>query len=183
MSKTDLSKFDNFGYSHGRSLIIRGIWILVSRVFFQTSLPFSNAVKAMLLRIFGAKIGTKVVIKPGIQIKHPWNLAVSDSVWIGERVWIDNLAMVTIASNVCISQGAYLCTGNHDFKSRTFGLITKPIELEEGVWIGAFACLGPGVTAKSHSILTMGSVLTKDMEAYGIYQGNPAELKTTRNID
>ena len=180
MLKTDLSKFQNHGYDHGRGLLIRGIWILVSRVFFQSSVPYPYAVKTILLRLFGAKIGRKVILKPGIHIKHPWKLEVSDSVWIGERVWIDNLAMVTIHSNVCISQGAYLCTGNHDFKSPTFGLITKPILLEEGVWIGAFACLGPGVTAKSHSILNMGSVQTKDMEAYGIYQGNPAELKTKR---
>ena len=36
---------------------------------------------------------------------------------------------------------------------------------------------------KSHSILTVGSVLTKDTEAYGIYQGNPAELVKQREIN
>jgi toxin ParE1/3/4 len=48
------------------------------------------------------------------------------------------------------------------------------ITLEDGVWIGAKATVCPGVSCKSHSILSVASVANKDMEAYGIYQGNPA---------
>jgi putative colanic acid biosynthesis acetyltransferase WcaF len=82
--------------------------------------------------------------------------------------------MISIGSNVCISQGATLLTGSHNYKKGSFDLITKGITLEDGVWIGAEAIINLGVTAHSHAVLTSGSVATKDLEAYGVYQGNPA---------
>ena len=101
----------------------------------------------MLLRMTGASVGAGVVIKPRVTIKYPWKLAVGNHSWIGEQVWIDNLDQVTIGAHVCISQGALLLCGNHDYKKPTFDLITGPIVLEDGVWIGAKAsvALGPPV--------------------------------------
>ena len=61
-------------------------------------------------------------------------------------------------SNVCISQGATLLCGNHNFKKPGFDLIIDEIIVEDGVWIGAKSIVCPGVTLKSHSILTVGSV-------------------------
>lgn len=127
-----------------------------------------------MLRLFGARVGQGVLIKPSVRIKFPWKLTVGDYAWIGEDVWIDNLVMVSIGNNVCISQGALLLCGNHDYKKVSFDLIAKPIILENGAWIGAKSVVCPGVTCHSHSVLAVGSVTTKDLEAYGIYQGNPA---------
>jgi putative colanic acid biosynthesis acetyltransferase WcaF len=73
-----------------------------------------------------------------------------------------------------------LC-GNHDFKKSTFDLITRPIDLEDGVWIGAKCVVAPGVTCRSHSVLSLGSVATKDLEAWTVYQGNPATAKKPRS--
>jgi putative colanic acid biosynthesis acetyltransferase WcaF len=126
------------------------------------------------LRLFGAKVGIRVVIKPKVNIKYPWKLVIGDNCWIGEDVWIDNLTTVNIESNVCISQGAMLLTGNHDYKKSSFDLVTGEIILEDGVWIGAKSIVGPGVKCRSHSVLTAGSFTSKDLDAYGIYQGNPA---------
>ena len=128
----------------------------------------------MLLRMTGASVGAGVVIKPRVTIKYPWKLTVGDNSWIGEQVWIDNLDQVTIGAHVCISQGALLLCGNHDYKKPTFDLITGPIVLENGVWIGAKASVGPGVTCGSYSVLAMGSVATKNLEEWIVYQGNPA---------
>jgi putative colanic acid biosynthesis acetyltransferase WcaF len=89
---------------------------------------------------------------------------------------------VNIGSHVCISQGAMLCTGNHNYSSPGFELIARPIIIEDGVWIGAKALVGPGITAFSHSVLTAGSIATKNLDSYGIYQGNPAMLAKTRTI-
>ena len=133
--------------------------------------------------MFGAKIGRKVVLKPGVNIKSPWLLEVKDFVWIGENVWIDNLVKVSIDSNCCISQGALLLTGNHDYKKSSFDLIAREIKLEEGVWIGAKAVVCPGVICYSHALLTVGSVATSNMDAYGIYQGNPAKKVRERKIN
>lgn len=47
-----------------------------------------------------------MVIHPGVNIKFPWKLRIGDRSWIGQRVWLDNLDMLTIGNNVVISQGA-----------------------------------------------------------------------------
>jgi len=128
--------------------------------------------------MFGAKIGANVVIKPSVNIKYPWKLTIGANSWIGENVWIDNLELVTIGENCCISQGALLLCGNHNFSTSTFDLIAKPIVLENGVWIGAKSIVSGGVTCFSHSILSIQSATSKDLKSFYIYRGNPAvEIK------
>ena len=180
--KTDLKSFKNTEYQPG-SALKRGIWYLVNFIFFKTSLFPFYSLKAFLLKSFGARVGKDVLIKPGVNIKYPWFLAIGDDVWIGENVWIDNLAQVTIGDNVCLSQGAFLLTGNHNYSFSGFDLITQPITLEAGVWIGAKAIVCPGVTCASHAVLAVGSIATHNLEAYGIYQGNPAQKLKERKIN
>lgn len=128
--------------------------------------------------MFGAKIGANVVIKPSVNIKYPWKLTIGANSWIGENVWIDNLELVTIGENCCISQGALLLCGNHNFSTSTFDLIAKPIVLENGVWVGAKSIVSGGVTCFSHSILSIQSATSKDLKSFCVYRGNPAvEIK------
>ena len=130
--------------------------------------------KVLLLRLFGAKIGKGVVIKPSVNIKYPWNLEVGDYSWIGEHVWIDNLALVQIGNHCCLSQGALLLCGNHNFKVVEFDLMLGKIVLKDGVWVGAKSIVCPGTTMQSHSVLTSGSLAKGILAGYSIYQGNPA---------
>ena len=181
MKIVKLNQYNNDHYQPGGTAE-KILWYFINMILFKTMLPFPSLFKVRLLKLFGAKVGLDVVIKPNVNIKYPWFLEIGDDCWIGEGVWIDNLAQVTIGSNVVLSQGAYLLTGSHDYKKETFDLILGEIILEEGVWIGAKATVCPGVTCKSHSVLAVGSVATKDMEAYGIYQGNPAVFKREREI-
>ncbi|MDD4993943.1 MAG: WcaF family extracellular polysaccharide biosynthesis acetyltransferase [Paludibacter sp.] len=170
----DLSKFDSRGYNKGAGTIKILLWYFVNTLFVRPAWNPIMCSKFFLLRIFGAKLGKNICLKPGVIIKSPWYLVVGDNSWIGENVWIDNLDRVTIGSNVCISQGAMLLTGNHDYTDRFMPYRNAPIILEDGVWIGAQAVVTSGVTAFSCSILTVGSIATKDMQANEIYQGNPA---------
>ena len=135
--------------------------------------PFSG-MKVFLLRAFGAVVGDRVIIKPCVNIKYPWKLKIGNDSWIGEGVWIDNIDEVIIGQSVCLSQGALLLTGNHDYKKVTFDLITAPVIIEDGVWIGAAAIVCPGVVCKTHAVLSVASVATKDLEPYSVYKGNPA---------
>jgi putative colanic acid biosynthesis acetyltransferase WcaF len=181
MIPTDLTKFDNSWYHPGRNKLIQILWYFTNVVFLKSSwLPVSGF-KVALLRMFGAKIGKQVNIKPSVNIKYPWRLSVGDYSWIGENVWIDNLDQVTIGKNCCISQGALLLCGNHDYKAEAFDLITGPIILEDEVWIGANATVCPGVTCHYRSILSVGSVASKDLEKASIYRGNPAEIVRRRD--
>lgn len=173
MQKTDLSKFNNGWYKPG-GIVKRLLWFVCNVVFLQNRLNGWNGSKRFILRLFGGKIGRGVVIKPNVNIKYPWKLTIGNNVWIGEKVWIDNLGEVVIGDNVCISQGAMLLCGNHNYKKSTFDLVVKGIVLEEGVWIGAQAVVCPGVKCKSHALLTVNSVATNNLNEYTIYQGNPA---------
>jgi putative colanic acid biosynthesis acetyltransferase WcaF len=182
MTHVDLSKFNNSWYKPGRGFLIRTVWHFVNAVFLQCPINPSSRLKVIVLRLFGAKIGQGVVLKPTINVKYPWNLEVGAYSWIGENSWLDSLAPIKIGSNACISQGVYFCTGNHDWSDPAFGLIVKPIVIEDGAWVGARATVLPGVTVKSHSIVAAGSVIAKDTEPYGIYVGNPAVKIKERKI-
>ena len=181
--KTQLTKnFDRNNFDTGGSWFKRVVWYSTSTLFFRSGLiPFSS-ILVLFLRAFGAKIGTDVRIKPYVNVKYPWKLIVGDHTWIGEHCAIENLALITLGKHVCLSQYSMLLTGNHNYKKTTFDLITSPIQLEDGVWIGAKAVVCPGVKAYSHSILTVGSIIKKDMEPYSIYSGNPAMKIRTRVI-
>ncbi|MCK5003479.1 MAG: WcaF family extracellular polysaccharide biosynthesis acetyltransferase [Candidatus Aminicenantes bacterium] len=181
MRRTDLSKFDNSWYKPG-SLARRSLWYFISMIFFKNSFPFPQVFKRTLLKIFGAKLGENIILKPSVNIKYPWFFSAGDNVWIGEKVWIDNLAKVSIGDNVVLSQGAFLLTGNHDYKKETFDLMLGEIKIEEGVWVGANSLVTQNVKLGSHSVIGAGSVVTKDTKPYSIYHGNPAAFLKKRVI-
>src|ERR1035441_361649 len=177
-----LSSFSTKGFDRGAGALKEGLWRLVSLGLFELCPLKLSGLKAAVLRGVGASVGGGVVIKPDVRITFPWKLTLGDDVWLGEECWLLNLAPITIEANVCISQHAFLCTGNHNYKSPALDLITKPIQVARGAWVGASAFVGPGVSVGSHAVLAAGSVATKDLEPYGIYQGNPAVLIKKRVI-
>lgn len=166
----------------GASLPRRLAWYFTNILFFKNPLVVSSSLKRGLLRLFGARIGKGVVIKPSVNIKFPWKLQVGDHSWIGEEAWIDNLSEVIIGSHVSLSQGCLLLTGSHDHRRERFDFLTAPIILEDGVWICARATVLGGVTCASHSVLTANSVAGSDLAAYTIYKGNPAVAVKERTI-
>jgi putative colanic acid biosynthesis acetyltransferase WcaF len=178
---TDLSAYNNSWYKPG-SPLKRFFWHYTNSIFFKSGFFPIYRLKVFLLRLFGAKVGKGVLVKPFVNIKYPWFLAIGDHVWIGENVWIDCYTTVTIGNNVCISQGALLITGNHDHSKTGFDLFIKKITIEDGVWIGANAVVCPGITCKSHSVLAVGAIATRDLEPYSVYSGNPAEKIKQRII-
>lgn len=180
----DLSSYRNPPWhDKGRGIAVRVAWHFVNALFFENSLNPSSSLKIALLRLFGAKIGRGVIIKPGVNIKHPWFLTLGDNAWIGERAWLDNtFAPITLGDNVCVSQGVYLCTGNHDWTDPAFGLLERPLIIESGAWVGAGAKVLPGAQVASHVVVAGGAVLSKPTESYMIYAGNPAVAVKKRVI-
>lgn len=179
----DLSIYNNSWYKPEGTPIKRFLWYFTNILFLKNALNPCNRFKIVLLKIFGAKLGSNITIKPSVNIKYPWRLSIGNNVWIGENVWIDNLADVVIGNNVCISQGAMLLCGNHNYKKTTFDLMVGNIVLKEGSWVGAQSIVCPNVTLHENSILTVGSVAVHDLEANGIYQGNPAKKIRERFIE
>lgn len=175
----DLSKYSVAHFDRGAPRLKEIAWVIAKCIFFQTPWPWPSALKVALLRGFGARIGVGVVIRSHVNITFPWRLKIGDHVWIGEEVIILSLAQVTIGSNVCISQRAYLCTGSHDFRSDTFDLQTKPITIRDGSWVAAQAFIGMGVEVGEGSVVSAGSVLMESVPPRSFVRGNPAAVVKT----
>ncbi|NJL62219.1 MAG: colanic acid biosynthesis acetyltransferase WcaF [Methylacidiphilales bacterium] len=178
-----LDNYSTGNYNPGASFWKQLLWYFIGSPLVENHwLPVSN-LKVLILRSFGAKIGKGLRIKPGVRVKFPWRLIVGDYVWIGEDAWIDNIANVVIESHSCISQGVYLCTGNHDWNHPGFELIPAPIYIQESSWIAAKSVIGPGVTVGRGAVLTLGGVTGRSLEAMTVYAGNPAAPIKRRKLD
>jgi len=169
----DLSKFSIETFNRGAPAWREVLWRLLQQGFFNLECIKAYGIKTRLLRRFGARVGQGVVVKPKARITFPWRLTVGENSWIGEEAWLLNLDRIEIGSNVCISQRAFLCTGSHDWSRESFDLITKPIVVEDGVWICADVFIGPGVTVGKNCVVTAGSVVSNDLPPDMVCSGNP----------
>ncbi len=172
----DLSRFSSEQFERGVPRWKEALWVLVKCLFFLPPLPFPSAFRAMLLRLFGARIGKGFVIRSQVHIWMPWRLIVGDHVWIGEEAFLLNLAPITIESHCCVSQRAFLCTGTHNHRLPTFDLIAKPIILRTGSWIAAQSFVGPGVEIGEQTVVSAGSVVLRSLPPHSIARGNPAQV-------
>jgi putative colanic acid biosynthesis acetyltransferase WcaF len=161
------------GFDRGRTLYLEAAWQLVQILVVRSPLS-SSWLRGAALKLFGAQIGRGVTIRAGVRVKFPWRLQVGNHCWIGEDVWFDNLAEIRIGNHCCISQGAYLCTGSHDWQKLGFDLVVRPITLEDEVWLAARSVVGPGVVCGRGAVLGLGSIATRNMISQYIHQGVPA---------
>ena len=182
MSLVQLRKYDNAWYHPGASFLKRALWMLLGQPCFASAWLPGSGLRVKLLRAFGARVGMGVVIKPAVKVKYPWHLELGEDCWIGEECWLDNLTTIRIGRNACVSQGAYLCTGNHDWSDPLFGLRIEPIQLGEGAWAGAKCILTPGTTLGSYAVAAAGSVVKGFVPDFEIHAGNPAQFVKTRHI-
>ena len=161
------------GLVRGRPKWFEAFSHIIKCLFFLSPLPWPSAFKCCLLRLFGAEVGSGVVIKPRVNIHFPWKLNVGEHSWIGEEVFILNFESCTIGANCCISQRAFLCGGNHDFRAVDFAYRNGPINIEDGSWVGAQSFVAPNVTVGQEAVITAGSIVTRSMPSVMICSGNP----------
>ncbi len=172
MRKQNLKKYIKPNSSQrGQIFIIEIFWIFIFKPIVESFIPGSKW-RALILRLFGAKLGKSIRFNPFLKIKMPWKLFIGDYCWIGEEAWIDNIDFVNISKNVCISQGVYICTGNHNFKKSSFDLISKPINIEENVWVGAKSIICHGSKIGSGSVITIGSIIKENIPKDSIFKNN-----------
>jgi putative colanic acid biosynthesis acetyltransferase WcaF len=179
--QVDLSSYRHT-YRPGRPALFCALWFFAGLPLLRCALIPSSKFRVWLLRLFGARLGAGLVIKPGVRVKYPWLLHTGDHCWIGEDCWIDNLAPVRLGSSVCVSQGAYFCTGNHDWTDPAFGLMVGSISVGDGAWIGARALIAPGTVVGEGAVVAAGAVATKRIPPYAVYAGNPAGLVGIREL-
>lgn len=167
---TDSSKGPSFSLSNR---IKRAIWGIVYATLFRPSPKPLQGWRRFLLRGFGAKIGDHVNVNRKVRVWAPWNLVIEDQVGIGDEAELYNIATITIRRKAVVSQGAYLCTGTHDYEDPLFQLTAAPIVVGESAWVCAQAFVGPGVTIGDGAVVGARAVATRDMPEWTVCAGNP----------
>lgn len=152
-------------------------WFMLCR---YSPTPFHKW-RCFILRLFGAKIGKDNFIYANCIIWAPWLLQTEDVVTIGPEVEIYNPGGCLLKSHSILSQQAYLCGATHDYNTQDFTYIMKKIEIGAYSWICAKAIVLPGVTCFEGSVLGASSITSKNLEAWTVYSGNPAQKIKARN--
>lgn len=165
----------------GRSAVYVQLWWLVQSLLFHTSPQFLYGWRRWLLKLFGARVGQGVMLRPSVVVTYPWNVSIGASSWIGDNVTIYSLAAVSIGSNTVVSQGCYLCAASHDYQDASFPIYGEPINLEPEVWLCARAFVHPGVTIGRGAVVAACSVVTKDVAPLTIVAGMPAKPVRSRH--
>lgn len=158
----------------------RLVWSMVQATLYRYSFHTWNGWRAMLLRMFGARVGKGCTIRRTSKVYYPWKLVMGTGSCLGDDCEVYNLGPVTLGDWVTISQEAYICAGTHDYRYRTMPLITTPITLKDDSWICARAFVGPGVTVGEGAIVGACAVAVKDVEDLAIVAGNPARFVRKR---
>jgi len=169
----DLSRFTVPPDFRGRGIFVTQLWWLVQSTCFGLSPKFMYSFRRVLLRLFGAKIGKGVLIRPSARITYPWKLTIGDYSWIGDDSIIYNLGQIDIGSNVSIAHRVYLCTGYHEIDKITFDIGVKSISIEDESWLSNDVFIAPGVNVGHGTVIGARSAVFKDMPAGTVCYGQP----------
>ncbi|GLC93717.1 hypothetical protein Tamer19_31250 [Cupriavidus sp. TA19] len=166
-------------YERRRGRLVEALWFVLEAAVINNKLVPFSAVRAGLLRLFGARIGRGCRLMHPIRVKYPWNLEVGDACWFGVDVWLYNQDRIRIGSHVCISQGSFLTTGSHAVDGN-MDLQVAPIVIEDGAWITSRCIVQKGVTIGRSAVVTPMSVVHRSLAPAGIYGGNPCRFIRNR---
>lgn len=158
----------------GRSTLTVQLWWIVQALLFHPSPQVLYGWRRFLLRLFGAQIGTGVLIRPSVRVTYPWKLSIGDHSQVGDGAELYTLGRISIGRNAVVSQGCYICTGGHDPAREDFAIYQQPVAIEDEAWLAAQCFVMPGVTVRRGSFCMVRSLVTKDTCEGGVYAGSPA---------
>jgi putative colanic acid biosynthesis acetyltransferase WcaF len=175
----DLSSAPGERTSWGRPAVVVCLWALVELLFVTNPLQISSRVRVLVLRWFGARVGSGVVFRPRTRVKFPWKLEIGDRSWIGEGVWFHNQDSIRLGSDVVISQETMLTTGSHAHR-RDMALITRPIVIGDGAWITSRCIVLGGARVGRSALARPMTVVSGEVPANAVVGGPNCEVLDTR---
>lgn len=178
-----LSNFKLQQNFRGRSGLIVQLWWITDFFFFKLSPQIMYGWRRFLLRLFGAKIGKGVIIRPTVTVTYPWKVTIGDYSWVGDNVELYSLGEIEIGSNVVISQRSYICTGSHDYTKIDFPIFAKKIVIEDEAWLATDVFVAPGVRIGKGTVVGARSSVFKDLPSGKVCIGNPAKPIKDRIVD
>jgi putative colanic acid biosynthesis acetyltransferase WcaF len=170
----DLRRFRLPERFRGRSAAQVQLWWLVESTLFRRSPQIFYGWRRFLLRLFGARIGRGVLIRPSVEITYPWKVSIGDYSWIGDHAVLYSLAEIHIGGHSVVSQGCYLCTGSHDPESTDFDIFALPIHVGSQCWLASDVFVAPGITVSDAAVVGARSSVFHDLPAAMICFGSPA---------
>ncbi len=110
-------------------------------------------------------------------------IVVGDNVIISPGVRISAGTEILIGTNSMIANGVYITDSDwHGIYNRVSTGNSKPVQIDQNVWIGDSATICKGVTIGENSIIGAGAVVVGNIPANSMAGGNPAKvLKTLDN--
>lgn len=163
--------------------LLSRIWKILNVTFFRISPYNFGGYRRFLLQLFGAKIAKTSSIDRTAIIDFPWNLTIGHQSSIGENTWVYCLDKIIIGEKSCIGKDVYLITGSHNINDPSFPLITRPIIIEDGVWVATGSKVFLGVTINSFSVVGAFSIVLKDIPKNQVWVGTPAKYIKQRFND
>lgn len=157
-----------------KNRIARLVWSIVYALLYRPTPRPMHAWRAMLLRIFGAKLGADCHFYAKGRVWAPWNLVCEDRVSLADDAELYNPSPFYFGSHAIVSQGAYVCGATHLYNDPDFPLVSAPMRFGAYSWVCAKAIVSPGVNLGDGAILGLGSIATRDLEPFGVYAGVPA---------
>jgi putative colanic acid biosynthesis acetyltransferase WcaF len=159
------------------------LWFMVWFALYRPSPRPLRKFRVLLVRLFGGKVAWSVNLLPSSKVWHPWLLTIGEHACLADGVVIYNLGPVTIGAHTVLSQDVYVCAGTHDYTRPDLPLQRPPVTIGAGVWVCAKAFIGPGVTVGDNAVVGACCVVTRDVPADVIVQGNPAAVVKSRRMD
>lgn len=162
--------------------LFRAVWTVAWLLLARWTPPPFHAWRRLVLRLFGARIGTGARIHASVHIWYPPHLAVGAGALLGPGVRCYNQGRIDIGAGAVISQRAHLCASSHDIGDPHFQLVLRPVRIGSRAWVAAEAFVGPGVVVGEGAVIAARAALFDPAEPWGVYRGNPARLERTRRL-
>lgn len=171
----DLRKFNVPKGFRGKSKITVQIWWIVEKTLFSMSPQFFYGWRRFLLRLFGAKIGKGVLIRPSARFTYPWKVTIGANTWIGEQTILYSLGEIVIGKDVAVAHGVYFNTGLHDYTKKEFPIMFDKIIVEDECWITNDVYIAPGVKIGKGCVIGARSSVYKSTSKGWVCYGNPSK--------
>lgn len=182
-AKQDLSLFKLPKNFRTKNAFLVQFWWIIQSSIFRCSPQFMYGFRNFILRLFGARIGKNVIIRPTVRITYPWKVSIGDYSWIGDDVVLYSLGEIEIGKNVVISQKSYLCTGSHDYKKSTFDIYAKKIIINDCCWLASDVFVAPGITIGYATVIGSRSSVYNNLPPKKVCIGTPAKVIKDREIE
>lgn len=134
-----------------------------------------HSVRLFFYRLAGIKIGKGSTIHTGMRFYNPSNIEIGNDTIIGEYAVFDGRDKLIIRSHVDIASEVMIYNSEHDIESENFLAVSKPVIIEDYVFIGPRVIILPGVTIGKGAVVSAGAVVTKNVDEFQIVGGIPAK--------